>query len=87
MINDEGLNTNMQQKTNAIEIDRCSAIISTPDRVSKLPTIIIVHGSGGIGSCEWEWHDLALKNNFNAIIVDHFTKKGVRDWADSEVIF
>ena len=80
MINDEGLNTNMQQKTNAIEIDRCSAIISTPDRVSKLPTIIIVHGSGGIGSCEWEWHDLALKNNFNAIIVDHFTKKGVRDW-------
>ena len=64
MINDEGLNTNMQQKTNAIEIDRCSAIISTPDRVSKLPTIIIVHGSGGIGSCEWEWHDLALKNNF-----------------------
>jgi|TARA_B110000305_G_C19460497_1_gene654000 dienelactone hydrolase len=62
----------------------------TPDRFAKkLPLLVMSHGSGGISDIDTDFAKIACANGYQVIIVDHFTKRGVKSqiWHDVDNIY
>jgi hypothetical protein len=47
------------------------------DRKVKNKTILISHGSAGIGQPEFSLLEVAISKNFDVIMIDHFTHRGI----------
>jgi len=62
----------------------------TPDRFAKkLPLLVMSHGSGGISDIDTDFAKIACANGYQVVIVDHFTKRGVKSqiWHDVDNIY
>ena len=62
----------------------------TPDKFAKeLPLLVMSHGSGGISDIDIDFANIACANGYQVVVVDHFTKRGVKSqiWHDVDNIY
>lgn len=51
--------------------------LSSDRSTKKVPTCMLLHGSGGVGITEKLVSEKILENNFNVIVVDYFTSNNI----------
>jgi predicted alpha/beta-fold hydrolase len=44
---------------------------------SSLPTVVLAHGSAGVSANHYWWADVINKWGYNAVIIDHYTLRGI----------
>jgi len=58
---------------------RNSHFYMTPDRHKQPQGVVIIsHGSGGISDVDLQFANIACSSNYDVLLVDHFTKRGIK---------
>lgn len=47
------------------------------DEKKAAPTVLIGHGSGGVGASYHEWANTVKSWGYNAVVIDHYTLRGI----------
>jgi len=55
------------------------------DSMQPRPTVVIAHGSGGVKPSQRVWASLAKSWGYNAVVIDHYTLRGIGDHTGSIV--
>lgn len=51
----------------------------TPDRHKQSQGVVIIsHGSGGMSDVDLKFANIACSNNYDVLLIDHFTKRGIK---------
>lgn len=50
-----------------------------PEAAQPRPTVVIAHGSGGVKPSQREWASMARSWGYNAVVIDHYTLRGIGD--------